>query len=45
MRNNNYLSMIKKELSVVRSNFLDVANMVSGEVLECHVGYCNHGAT
>ena len=25
--------------------FLDVVNMVSREVLECHVGYCNHGAT
>ena len=25
--------------------FLDVVNMVSRGLLECHVGCCNHGAT
>ena len=33
------------EHDVGGSNFWDVLNMMSHEVLEGHVGYCNHSST
>ena len=54
---NNYLSLINFKVKLQRlffiyehnvggSNvFFNVVNMVPHEVLECHVGCCNHHAT
>ena len=53
MPNYNYLILIDFKVKTSSSEtflhelgvFLDVVNMVSRQVLERHVGCCNHGAT
>ena len=42
--NDNHLSLINKTLMLKVQIYFNIVNMVLCEVLECHVGCCNHGA-